>query len=69
MPTKTFKDIYWYLEQVGGAETFYFDDHTQAYNFGHKLRENESGVDVEIGANFVRVKLVEQEAPSRKRRF
>ena len=31
--------------------------------------ENENGIDVEIGANFVRVKLVEQEATSRKRRF
>jgi hypothetical protein len=64
---KIFKDIYWYLEQVGGMEVFYFDDHKKAYDFGHKVREQENGIDVEIGTDFVRIKLIEQEAGSRKK--
>jgi hypothetical protein len=63
---KPFKDIFWYLEQVGGIENFYFSTHDEAYAFGHAVRRNEGDkVDVEIGADHVRIKLVEQEATVR----
>jgi hypothetical protein len=55
------KDIYWYLESVGGMEVFEFENHDQAYAFGHKIRENEGDkIDVEIGEKNVRIRLVEQ---------
>lgn len=60
---KTYKDIYWYLEKIGGSETFFFPTHEEAYKFGHAVRDNEGDkVEVEIGADHVRIKLVEQEA-------
>ena len=58
------KDIFWYLSNNGtGMETFYFETHDDAYNFGSKIRDNEGDkVVVEINYDFVRVRLVEQEA-------
>jgi hypothetical protein len=64
-----YKDIYWYLEQVGGMEVFHFNDHSEAKNFGDTLRKNEPNVEVEIGATHVRVRLLEELIKTKKKRF
>jgi hypothetical protein len=65
---KEFKDIYWYLDKIGGMEVFYFDTPKEAYDFGHAIRENEGEkVKVEIGEKHVRIRLIEEAAPLRKK--
>lgn len=68
---KVKKDIYWYLDSVGGMEMFHFSDHHEAQSFGHTLREKEGDkIDVEIGLNYVRIKLLEEYATKKeKNRF
>jgi hypothetical protein len=65
---KEFKDIFWYLEKVGGSEVFYFETTKEAYDFGHSVRDNEGQkVEVEIGEKHVRIRLVEETAIQRKK--
>ena len=65
---KEFKDIYWYLEKIGGSETFFFENHQEANDFGHSVRDNEGDkVDVEIGEKHVRIKLIEEVATARRK--
>lgn len=65
---KEFKDIYWYLEKIGGSETFFFETTKEAYDFGHSIRDNGGDkVDVEIGEKHVRIKLIEEVATLRKK--
>jgi hypothetical protein len=66
---KPFKDIFWYLDKVGGCETFTFDTHEEAKRFGDCVREQELGVDVEIGLTTVRLKLVEETSPIVRRSY
>lgn len=58
---KSFKDIYWYLEKVGGREVFNFDTHEQAKQFGDGIRELDlAGVEVDIRLTTVQLKITEE---------